>query len=128
MQIKVDAYFANSIWFSFTRAKHVVLTVQGQRKWISLMHTNSVKVSINIPQHQQSQLTVGSPCTRNLFVVLYTVLIKKNKNGFEELPYAKLEISGRKIQFNEWDFWEKNSYFLRNSCLNKHCLTRGSMV
>ena len=33
LQAKVDADFVNSALFIFTRAKHVVLTVQGQRMW-----------------------------------------------------------------------------------------------
>ena len=33
LQIIVDADFANSTLFVFTRAKHVLLTVQGQRMW-----------------------------------------------------------------------------------------------
>ena len=33
LQIIVDADFANSALFIFTRAKHVLHTVQGQRMW-----------------------------------------------------------------------------------------------
>ena len=33
LQIIVDADFVNSALFIFTRAKHVVLTIQGQRMW-----------------------------------------------------------------------------------------------
>ena len=36
-QIKVDADFANSTLFNDKKAKHVILAVRGQRKWI--MHT-----------------------------------------------------------------------------------------
>ena len=48
MQIKVNADFANSTLFSFTRAKHVVLTVHDcAYLTISLTpHTNSVFVDI----------------------------------------------------------------------------------
>ena len=35
LQIIVDADFVNSALFIFNRAKHLVLTVQGQRMWMS---------------------------------------------------------------------------------------------
>ena len=41
LQIIVDADFVNSALFIFTRAKHVVLTVQGQRMWSVAFVTNS---------------------------------------------------------------------------------------
>ena len=34
-QMKADADFANSTLFYDEKAKHVILTVQGQRKWIT---------------------------------------------------------------------------------------------
>ena len=35
LQIKADADFANSTLFYDKKAKHVILTVQGHRKWIT---------------------------------------------------------------------------------------------
>ena len=50
LQIKADANFANSTLFYDKKAKHVILTVQGQRKWIT--HT------LQSPRRIQTSLTI----------------------------------------------------------------------
>ena len=52
LQIIVDADFVNSALFIFARAKHVILTVQGQRMWnVAFVTISPTHTKLHISMH-----------------------------------------------------------------------------